>query len=318
MASDRNLPENDPDLQLARAIGDLLDKQIPLSEIGDSLLPPLHRYKNIELSHASTTSSAGDLWASIKTATAPKATILTLTRSRTTYWVAAAVILIAFIGFYWLIPQPQLEMVAQSGAEIEVVTLADGSVITLRQNSKLRKKSTRKKSPRSYVLEGEAFFEVVSDPDLPFSVETNSGTVTVLGTQFMLSTWGDKTQVYLQEGRVQFTSKQANDYVILTSGESAQIKKGILQQATVTKEDIFTDWMKNTIVFEGSLPEEVAAELKQHFGVSLDLSQLQDNITITGTLQLKSVQQSLEDLGLVLGGTFRLMAENEYLLILIE
>lgn len=80
----------------------------------------------------------------------------------------------------------------------------------------------------------------------------------------------------------------------------------------------FTDWISNIIVFNGNSPEEVIYEINQHFGVTINIDQLQNRTGIDGSLQLESINQTLGDLGLVLGGTFRQLSENEFEFISME
>ena len=317
MATETQLPANDPDLKLAQALGKVLEQRRSFSELDDVLIPALVEYKNKELSELDLSFAPAGLWQRIEAQTKPvqRARVVPLFSQKTIAWASAAVIVLAaFIGIFWLTSQPELELVASSDSAIEYITLDDGTEVTLRPNTELyvdrkSKKSTKK---RDYYLDGEAFFDVVSNPDAPFSVATESGTVTVLGTRFNLSTWGTKTAVYLEEGRVRFTGLTSQESVILEPGQSSEIVAGQLITPEQANASTFTDWMNNTIVFSGTSPQEVVAELDQHFGIRIDIRQLADTSGIDGTLRLDSVSQTLSDLGVVLGGTFRQISENDY------
>ncbi len=321
MTTENNLPNNDPDLILAQTIGIAIESGSSFSEINDPFIDQLLGYKESEVSASSISTSTSDsIWNQIEAETKkhPAKIIPLFARPSTFAWTSAAVILIAaFIGFYWITLQPQLELVAESGPEIEVITLDDGTEVTMRPNSRLHRKSTRRNT-RSYALEGEAFFNVVSDPNAPFSVDGNQGTVTVLGTRFNLSTWGEKAIVYLEEGRVSFTSNESGDELILSPGQSSQVRQGTIELLADANAEQFTDWISNTIVFNGNSPEEVIYEINQHFGVTITINQLQDRTGIDGSLRLDSVTQTLNDLGLVLGGTFRQISDNEFEFISME
>lgn len=311
MTTNNLLPETDPDLQLARSLGRLLDTGQPFSQLNDALLTPLLQFKNDELQAIDQLPDTNRLWDSINQQTAPrKATITPLFSTRTLAWASAAVIVLAaFIGIFLMNQQPDIELVAQSGSTIEHIILEDGTDVTLRPNSSLFKTN---KSDRAYSLTGEAFFDVVKDPDSPFTVAGSQGTITVLGTRFNVSTWGDRTTVYLEEGSVRFEETSTGESVLLKPGESSEIINGSLSVPAPANVDTYTDWISNTIFFQSSSPEEVIAELNQHFGVRIDITQLADQSGIDGTLRLDSINQTLSDLGIVLGGTFRQTAENEY------
>ena len=321
MATEKKLPTNDPDLILAQKIDAAITSGSSFSEIEDSLIEQLLDYKENELIQASVSpDTSSTIWDSIEKKTRKQPAKITplFARPSTFAWASAAVILIAaFIGIYWITLQPQFELVAEAGPEIEIITLDDGSTITLRPNSKLLKK-TNEENVRSYSLEGEAFFDVITDPNSPFSVDGSEGIITVLGTRFNFSTWGEKAVVYLEEGSVSFKSNITDEEIILIPGQSSQVIRGELELLSQIEAEQFIDWLSNTIVFNGNSPEEVIYEINQHFGVTINIDQLQNRTGIDGSLMLDSITQTLDDLGLVLGGTFKQISETEFEFISME
>ncbi len=319
MSTEQQIPNSDPDLILAKQIGSAIVSGSDFAEIENPLVDLLLDFKKEELEKTISSSTTESLWAHIQSETINKPAKITplFARSSTFAWASAAVILIAaFIGFYWITLQPQLEFVAESGNQIEIVTLTDGTEVTLRPNSKLERIVTD--DSRAYKLNGEAYFDVVSNPESPFSVNGIHGTVTVLGTRFNLSTWGNKAVVYLEEGRVSFSSNDTDDEIVLNPGQSSHIENGMIELLESATASEFTDWISNTIVFNSSSPEDVIYELNQHFGVTITIEQLQNRSTIDGSLRLDSINQTLDDLGLVLGGTFRQISTNEFEFISME
>lgn len=319
MATEQQLPENDQDLQLARSIGQVLDSDSDFSELKDMLVDQLVEFKTRELSgYELQTPNSSSIWDAIESQTRPKAKVLPLYQRPIAYtWAAAAVLLIAaFIGFYWISLNPTPQLVAQSDSVIQKVTLEDGTEVTLRPYSELYELASSE-TVRSYSLNGEAFFDVTSDASRPFSVEAGNGLITVLGTRFNVSSWGSSTKVYLEEGSVRFENSEQNA-VILEPGQRSELIGGIITNPENTSADEYTDWLSNTIVFNASNPEDVVAEIGQHFNISINLNQLDDASTLDGTLRLDSIAQTLEDLGLVLGGTFRETSANEYMFIVLD
>lgn len=319
MATEQNLPENDLDLLLAQSLGSALDSKSPFSTLQDSLIDQLVEFKNSELlDYENHSPNSVSIWDAIEAETKQKAKITPLYQRPIAYtWAAAAVLLIAvFIGFYWISLNPTPQLVAQSDSTISTVVLDDGTEVTLRPFSELYELAYSE-TERSYSLDGEAFFDVQTDQTRPFSVEAGDGKITVLGTRFNVSNWGSTTQVFLEEGSVKFSAEN-NTSVTLEPGQQAQISAGKLTVPKEVDADQFTDWISNTIVFNGSNPEDVVAEIGQHFNIIIDVSQLDDQSALDGTLQLDSINQTLEDLGLVLGGTFRQISENEFTFIALD
>jgi len=80
------------------------------------------------------------------------------------------------------------------------VQLPDGSEAILNAKSQLQFDADNWVENRSLSLEGEAFFKVKKGKT--FTVKTNDGTVTVLGTQFSVNTNQKLFEVICYEGRV--------------------------------------------------------------------------------------------------------------------
>lgn len=319
MATENKLPTNDPDLILAQTMGLALESGSSFEEINDSFINQLMVYKESEMSAITLSNVDRDLiWDHIETKTADQPILQLFTHSANYAWASAAVILIAaFVGFYWLDFKPYSTLVASSSTEIQVVTLDDGSSVTLRPHSELYR-TNKETDERRYRLDGEAFFRVATDPNHPFSVSGKEGTVTVLGTKFNFSTWGDTDVVYLEEGEILFKTNLNEDELILSPGQSSNIKEGKINLLDHSSGDQFTDWISDILIFNGSTPIEVINEINQHFGVIINIDQLNDHSTIKGSLKLESLTQTLDDLGIVLGGTFKNISNKRYEFILLE
>lgn len=322
MANQHHIPENDKDLLLARSLGVVLDKResFTLLSDDDSLVNQLLSYKEHELTllqHIRIDSET--IWNNITKLTqksVPAHIIPFYQRTAFMAWSTAAVLMIvAFVGFYMWFMTPQLTLIAETGNEKETITLADGSIVTLRAHSKLFEVAGNDME-RTYKMDGEAFFDVSHDPSRPFSVSSDDGTVTVLGTRFDVSNWGNKTSVYLEEGKISFTSKKQQKPVILAPGQSAEVRAGTLSVFEAKHEEQFTDWMSNTIVLDGSTPESVIAEIEHQYHITISIETLtagKDNLS--GVLQLGSLNLLLDDLGTVYGGTFRKVDDSEFIFV---
>lgn len=313
------LPENDKDLQLARQVGQYLDGQLELENVEDPLVTVLLRYKTERKQRSSTTSSVSpnshNVWQQIEQHTDTKkqsARVYQIGRSKTkAIWATAAALLIAaFLGIYYFKAQ-QPQMVASSNQQIEMIQLDDGSKVTLRPHSTLYSLSESSEEQR-YQLEGEAYFEVSRNPQRTFSVEAGNGRVSVLGTKFNLSSWGEQTQVYLEEGSVQFENLNTKATITLSPGESAKIEDDNTLKTTQTEPAEFTDWIDRELIFQNKTVRYVLNELEQEFNFTFMAPDSIMETTLSGGLSLENAQQSLDDLSLVLDGRFVKDAENRY------
>ncbi|MEP1307475.1 MAG: FecR domain-containing protein [Balneola sp.] len=315
------LPENDPDLLLAKLLGSSLSTGENISSVQDPLIQKIISYRDKEKKEIdSLKNSISEIWVNVDEETKPSknATVTSLSSDRTInvrIWATAATVLIAaFIGIFWFTNLSQPKLIAQSNTKIEVVMLADGSEISLRPNSSFFELSVTE-NKRAYKLDGEAFFIVSKDRDRPFSVEANNGIVTVLGTQFNVSTWGNETIVYLEEGSIRLDDQNRNS-VILSPGDKALISESSI--STVSNEDgaQYKDWLDNSIVLKSTPVFEVIEELQHHFKIEIDISDLQNKSElITGSIPLTNLRSTLDDLGLILGGTFREVNPDSFVFI---
>ena len=138
------------------------------------------------------------------------------------YAAAILIIILPFLYFSDILnttKQPILlkEYVVQKGKRQSII-LSDGTKITLDAGSSLKYPAEFKNDVREIFLEGEAFFEVTSNPEKPFIVNAGKGEIKVLGTKFNVRNWKETGKVILtvSEGRVSFrNSGNRNNEVIL-------------------------------------------------------------------------------------------------------
>lgn len=314
------LPENDRDLRLARRLNATLPGD-RWPEQDDSLLPHLKSYFQTKRESDEVTAASRDRsWSAIqlklqpsmpRTQPAPRRLPHIPTWS---YWAAAAVLVIsAFVLLYVNLLSSGPELIAQSQDTISTVTLADGSKVTLRPQTRLYDEGAKDHLHR-YKLEGEAFFNVSHDPGRRFEVETSNALVSVLGTQFDLSSWKHSSRVYLQKGRVSFSSlADTAQRVVLQPGQSSLLtdRNPPSPPAPADAEEI-TDWMRNELVFHNRPARAVLHELEQHFNIQIAAPDTVLNERLSGRVLLQDRGSSLADVGLVLGGRFEKVGTKRY------
>ncbi|MGD8427924.1 MAG: FecR domain-containing protein, partial [Balneolaceae bacterium] len=289
-----------------------------ISSIEDPLIHQLLKYK--EMTDQRSDSKAGnkeEVWGRIKQVTQPtmgsgsvKRVINIPTVSK--WAIAASILIAALVGMFYFTFHQETGLIAQSSSLNKVVQLDDGSKVTLRPHSKLLALRKNAQSER-YRLIGEGYFEVVHKPERVFSVETENGIVSVLGTRFILSTWGRKMQVYLEEGSVKVEATKRDSTVFLRPGESTSIdENGSISSVHSVNATEFTDWLNRKLIFDSKSAEFVAEELEQQFNISISLPDNISGMMLTGSLSLEDLQASLDDLGLVMGGKFIKKGNRSY------
>lgn len=304
------LPPNDPDLILAKRIGNSLPDLHTLDAEDDPLLNELFSYKRSISADARDTIDSKAIWDTIETniidsgTESPKGRILNFTPAVKRFAIAASILIAAIIGSFMFQQQNQPTLIGESFASISRVTLTDGSSVSLRPYSRIYLVDEQK-GQISYKLEGEAYFDVISNPKRIFSVNTGRSRVQVLGTKFILSEWGNNSDVYLEEGRIRFESLRSGNSVVLEPGQSSSINN-ITSTPVVSQKDpqIFTDWLNNELIFDNDRVRDIFNELEQHFNIRIQSSEAIENETLSGSIELDQIDAVLRDLELVLGGTF--------------
>lgn len=317
--ADQILPNNDPDLQLARRIGSLRQSKTDADKAEDPLLQTLFQYKEqrSRQGEGQIDYNRQDLWEKISIETQPteEAKIYQLDRSgtksatKTVLAAAASILIAAFIGIYYYSMQP--EVIASSTGSIQTVALEDGSKVTLRPHSTIYALSGTAEE-LNYEIQGEAYFEVNQNAERTFSVKAGNGKVSVLGTKFNLSTWGSQVQVFLEEGTISFENIETDSSVTLNPGESAEIDAGktiITDIADVTE---FTDWMNRELIFNNKTARYIFNEMEQEFSIIISAPDSIQNTELSGELSLEDAEQSLKDLSLVLNGQFVSEGNNRF------
>lgn len=307
------LPPEDQDLKLAQKIGDALPHVDSLRDENDPLLNQLFSYRKNRQDRFEPVDK-NSLWESIQAeiSTDSHSKIFHLSPAVKRLAAAAAILIAAFAGglLYQNFSEPQL--IAESFGSIESVELADGSQVDLRPYSKLFQES-KTNTVIEYRLEGEAFFDVSYNPERVFTVSTERAKVEVLGTKFILSDWDNSSDVFLQEGRIQFEAISNQETIILEPGQSSTINDEISSPVLSDADEmVFIDWLRGELVFQNQSVKQVFRELEQHYNIQITQPAELNEETLSGSVQLDQLSALLSDLELVLGGSFTQTGENEY------
>ncbi|RXK80896.1 FecR family protein [Filimonas effusa] len=122
------------------------------------------------------------------------------------WWQAAAAFLVLLAGA-WLtvtLVNNRGTVTIASGNSVLTDTLPDGSVITLNKNAAIVYKKSFNDSHRNIDLKGEAFFDVASDKNKPFTIKTGDNiAITVLGTSFNVNNTDTVTEIIVESGMVE-------------------------------------------------------------------------------------------------------------------
>ena len=154
------------------------------------------------------------------------------------------------------------------------VTLKDGSVVYLNSKSSITYPENFKEN-RAIQLLGEAFFEVVKDPDHPFTVEANGIVTTALGTSFNISTFKENQQVAvtLLTGKVKLNQVGKEPFIELNPGEESLLSIDFpeMEKYKVKASDKIL-WTKGILKFDEATLTEMVEILERWYGVSIKIN----------------------------------------------
>lgn len=190
--------------------------------------------------------------------------------------IAAAILLLPVLYFtlnnLFYSNGPKWVEVTTSDGEQETITLMDGSMVTLSENSTLSYPGTFSESERRLSLTGKAFFEVNAEADRPFIVSGSTIQVEVLGTAFSVSdgSMGSATEVMVQEGKVAVSTKTTEQEIILQANESViyQESSEVLEKTEDWNPNDLA-WYTRRLTFSETPVEEVIKVLADYYRIEI-------------------------------------------------
>ncbi|MDR1369404.1 MAG: FecR family protein [Dysgonamonadaceae bacterium] len=190
---------------------------------------------------------------------------------------AAAILIVVSLGSIYLYRETveknstfkQMEVSTPLGGQTRLL-LPDGSVAWINAKSELKYGDGFGKTDRRLYLEGEGYFEVVKNEQIPFSVHAYDMEVIATGTIFNVRSYKEDNEweVDLLEGGVDILV--ANKRYTLHSDEKAIYNKA---SALVTVESVDAHltarWIKGKLAFyQASIPD-ICKMLERHFNVRI-------------------------------------------------
>lgn len=132
---------------------------------------------------------------------------------------AAAVLVIGVYSFFVIRDAPRVYTFKEGSAD--PIVLSDGSRIFLNKLSEVTVYPFSAKK-RHVELKGEAFFEVTPDKKRPFTITTDETVTEVVGTSFNIRQSAGQTQIFVNSGKIIFSSlKDEKKALALNEGEAA-------------------------------------------------------------------------------------------------
>lgn len=159
--------------------------------------------------------------------------------------------------------------------EIRVVSLNDGSIVTLNTASRIQVEF-EKDLRRVRLIEGEALFDVAKDSSRPFVVTAGEASVRAIGTSFTVRRLADEPiKVVVREGIVEVQQPASHTLVRLTANMLTELPaatgRAIAQPQIVDADELNRElaWRDGRIAFEAETLEEAAAVFARYSDIRI-------------------------------------------------
>jgi transmembrane sensor len=213
------------------------------------------------------------------------------------------------------------EIRAPFGARTEIV-LPDGSTVWLNAGSKIKYMNVFNRDNREIQLNGEAYFKVAKNADLPFDVKTGDLSIQALGTEFNVKSYDDEDiiETTLVEGKIAIHQgrKQKNIYlephqqafyvkynknltvkdlkiVREAKPEVLNSRKDIIYIAEKIDPEPIVAWKENRLILKGEELSNLVIKLERKYDVKFIFgSERLREFRFSGTLENETLTQVLD------------------------
>ncbi len=167
-------------------------------------------------------------------------------------------------------PLPEPRVVTTAQGERMDVRLRDGTAVSLAPNSALIIPEDFARAHRRVSLEGQAFFNVESNPEQPFTIDSPRGSVQVVGTKFVVRDYAETEEpfeVAVDEGIVE--ARAGAEVQRLESRQFVRLVNEELQFAVIEDPMVHFGWREGNLAFRDAELRHVAATLERWHGLKI-------------------------------------------------
>ena len=240
------------------------------------------------------TKNRDDIWndISVKIENNKNLETKTVSVKRIVYAVAAVFILVTgTVAFMWL----NVKTIANPSGQHLSVSLPDNSLVKLNAQSELSYKPLWWRFSREVKFNGEGFFNVKTGSR--FSVVSEKGTTSVLGTSFNVYARNGRYEVICATGKIWVSDKNSSEKVILFPDEKAVITpSGVFEKEVNVDVTKNISWINNMFYFTSASLHEVIKEIARQYNITISI---EDDIQYTYTGYFNKTNSVEEVLSLV-------------------
>ena len=219
--------------------------------------------------------------------------------------VAAVVACMVVVGSFFIFrDRGEMCEICADGGQQKVIVLPDKSTVELKANSTIAFNSNFTKR-RDVKLDGEAVFDVVKMPGVPFTVKAKGAEIIVKGTKFQFKAYSDSSNIeaVLIQGAVEFSTLSHN--VALKPNQKVVYDKGS-RRVNIIEVDAQLE-IYGQRFFDAEPLGDVVNSLEQVYDCRISFTDARmENIKFTGTIDSSNaLDHTLKIVTLTTGTSFR-------------
>jgi transmembrane sensor len=199
-----------------------------------------------------------------------------------------AAVFIVSIAVFTLLDEDKINTFNTKYAQNETITLPDNSIVKLNQQSQLEYNVSNWDKKRTLELKGEAFFDV--EKGKRFDVNTEFGSVSVLGTEFNILSRDSIFKVSCYEGLVAVFYGSEN--IKLPAGTEFVLTSGNAEKTDIVIAEPY--WLRDMSVFKNASIDTVFKEIENQFGITILNTYDNEKVMFTGAFEHNNLENALK------------------------
>ncbi|NLU91243.1 FecR family protein [Chitinophaga sp. Ak27] len=188
---------------------------------------------------------------------------------------AAVILLLACAGATWFMlhsrsTAPRYATYTTRVGERITIHLGDGSLLALNAGTTIQVPEDLSKTRTLQLIDGEAFFDVKTNPNLPFIVESGPVRTTVLGTSFNVAAYKDMQTltVGVVSGKVRIATNH-EQLQVLERDQELIYNKANRQMRVASVDESLPGWKEGRLVFNDVSFDDMVILMEKNFGISI-------------------------------------------------
>ena len=224
-------------------------------------------------------------------------------------WVsaAAALLIVMAIIYFISVPNPSsLPLQYVSNSEKIEANLPDQTKIWLNKNSAIDYSDFSLTSRTINFNRGEAYFDVRSNPEIPFHIYMGKYHIKVVGTEFNLQRQSDDIHLQVTEGMVVFSTEDRE--IMVAAGEMLIADSHSMDKAKFKSANVAA-WKRGILIFKNTILQDALKDLSRYYGIDIKLKSNADfslHCILNTTFTDETLEEMLQELKTVYGIQYRI------------